>query len=72
MFVYKRNAWLHSSRYSDLEKRVLLLLARVNSNETWLWGGYGLLLSELIADGILSDSGQAPRRFTRDFAGAIV
>lgn len=57
MLAYKRNAWLQSSRYSDLEKRLLLAFVRTGETEAWLFGGLELLLSELLGEGLLVDAG---------------
>ena len=68
MLTYKRNALLQSRRYSDLEKRLLRALATKNVSEIWLLGALAILVSELVADGFLIDSGESrPTDFPETF-----
>jgi hypothetical protein len=59
MITYKRNLLLISSRYGDLEQRVLKLFARKPEDlEIWLLSDLEILLIYLLEDGLLSDTGQ--------------
>ncbi len=68
MMAYKRDAWLRSSRYSDLEKRLLLSLAMAKLSHVWVFTGLHPLISEAIKDGLLTDGGiTRPETFPETF-----
>ena len=68
MLIYKHNAWLQSSRYSDLEKRLLTSIGTQESSEVWIFAGMALLLQELISSGYLIDTGETrPSEFPETF-----
>jgi len=57
MLTYKRNSWLQSQPYSDLEKRILLQMAHDDATEVWIFGHLRLLLSSAINDQLIIDTG---------------
>lgn len=59
MYRYKANLAILNGRYGDLEKRVLQYFAdKPNENEIVLFGGLEVLLSYLMKDGLIKDTGK--------------
>ena len=59
MQIYKHNLGLLTSRYGELEQRILKVFAeQPNAGSIWLPGGLDILLMYLLKDGLLIDTGQ--------------
>jgi DNA-binding PadR family transcriptional regulator len=59
MEQFKANLSILNGRYCDLERRVLDIFAKhTEGNLIWLSGDFTILLLNLIADGLLEDTGQ--------------
>ena len=59
MSAYKRAAWWRNTRYTDLERRLMLRFATGTVTDAWVFAGLDLLLSQLVADGLLTDTGDS-------------
>ncbi|HQZ66235.1 MAG TPA: hypothetical protein PLY87_14200, partial [Planctomycetaceae bacterium] len=59
MLIYKSNLLMFSGRYGELEKRVLKRFVQNRMvQDFWWFVDMGILLSQLIEDGLLQDTGQ--------------
>jgi len=58
MVAYKRNLLVFSSRYGDLERRVIRRFSESSDiGEIWLISDLDILLRNLLEDGLLQDTG---------------
>jgi hypothetical protein len=63
MRVYKQNLLLIHSRYGDLEQRVIRLFVRDRTTKGFWWfAEMEILLTYLLEDGLLQDTGQTRQR----------
>jgi hypothetical protein len=58
MLTYKRNAWIRSQTFGDLEKRLLKRMATTGEAEVWLFSHFDVLISSLMSDGLLEATGR--------------
>lgn len=66
MLIYKHALLMKSSRYGDLEQRLLRKFSRDGVDEAWLLADLDILLQFLLEDRLLEDSGQ-----TRNAGGVV-
>jgi hypothetical protein len=59
MLAYKQAAWWRNGRYSDLERRLVEQFVAGPDADGWVFAGLRLLVSRLVADGLLTATGES-------------